>query len=469
MLVFRNGKRCRGDRSQLGRGSLLQGGPTIMGQRSQNLDSGVRGSVPKRGTPFVRRAEYTATLEALFAKRSRRRKSIESLRHMCAALGHPEKDFPSVHIAGTNGKGTAATRIAKGLEASSHRVGLFTSPHITSFRERISINGVFISEEDVVAGLAYIEAVAAQLEIDLFFFDSATLLAFIYFCNSGVDIAVIETGVGGAIDSTNVITPLLSIITSVDFDHASLLGPTLNDIARQKAGIIKKKVPVVLGPDLNMEPIHTLAKAMEAPLYCADSHLDIVRCALTLLRESFQLTDEAIEEGLAARPPCRLQEVRGSSGEVESIVDVAHNPSGLRYLFAAIERRPIHLVFGLARDKQLAEAVDVVAQHVEHVSLIDIGVPRLFRTDEIEKAFQEVGYRSVAIEALEEARERAVASGALLVVTGSFYLVGAVAHERGISPKSVSSSSSVGYPLAVRSTSPAKPMTARVSGRAADL
>ena len=159
--------------------------------------------------------------------------------HLAQAIGNPQNDFPSIHIAGTNGKGSVASKIAESLTLAGYRVGLFTSPHLFTYRERIQINGELISEEEVVEGLEKLFKIAKTPS----FFEMTTLLAFDYFSKMEVDIAIVEAGLGGRLDATNIVRPILSIITSIDFDHTEILGETLDEIATEKAGIIKKDVP----------------------------------------------------------------------------------------------------------------------------------------------------------------------------------------------------------------------------------
>ena len=189
--------------------------------------------------------------------------SIGAIRSITPLLGHPEKAFPAIHVTGTNGKGSVSVKIAKALESSGLKVGLYTSPHLISFCERIQVNGVLIPEETARLGLIKL----FELGKNLFFFDLATLLAFEYFRDQKVDVAVVEVGIGGRCDSTNIVQPILSIITSVASDHEDLLGNTLEEIAYAKAGIIKPGVPVVIGPKADFAIIHQEAAACHSPLY----------------------------------------------------------------------------------------------------------------------------------------------------------------------------------------------------------
>lgn len=173
---------------------------------------------------------------------------LKNIQQLNQLLGNPIAQFKSIHVAGTNGKGSVVTKIAKGLEEEGFRVGLYTSPHISCFRERIKINGRMIDEASVTSILERIFNVIEQEKIAATFFEITTALAFLYFAKQRVDFAVLETGLGGRLDATNIVTPLLSIITSISLEHVEQLGETIDAIASEKAGIIKPNIPVLIGP-----------------------------------------------------------------------------------------------------------------------------------------------------------------------------------------------------------------------------
>lgn len=165
-------------------------------------------------------------------------------------MGAPHTKFRSVHVTGTNGKGSVSTKIAAGLEFAGHQVGLYTSPHVSSFRERVSINGELISEADVERHLSLVMQLAAQHNIPATFFELTTLMAFSYFAQRQVAYAVVEVGIGGRLDATNIISPELSVLTSIGLDHTDILGPTIEHITREKSGIIKPSGATVIGPSV---------------------------------------------------------------------------------------------------------------------------------------------------------------------------------------------------------------------------
>ena len=340
---------------------------------------------------------YRELTDYLFSLNQSKQLKTDLLGPMEAAekLGYPEKNFPSVHIAGTNGKGTVAYKMATVLEENGYRVGLFTSPHLETYCERIQINRKMISEEDVVSGLEKI----LPLIKDPKFFEVTTLLALDYFAEKEVDIAIIEVGLGGRLDATNIITPILSIITSIERDHALILGETLEEIAREKSGIIKRGVPVVIGKSAQFDSIVSQAK----PLYIVrDDTKAIARKALKLLPFTIEET-----EGITKNPPCRFEK------HDDVILDVAHNPSALTRLFERVKNdyptRKIHVLFGMAKDKDQEEMLEVIQKYASQIAYLPANHPRLFSFDET----------TPAKEALEKGRKE----GAIIVATGSFYIM----------------------------------------------
>ena len=177
---------------------------------------------------------------------------------------YPDRNFPSIHVAGTNGKGSVCLKMAKAFEHAGYRVGLYTSPHLSCFRERIQINGQMISEDATCHFLSSIFEALHSQDIPATFFEITTCLAFLYFAQEKVDMAVFETGLGGRLDATNVLIPCLSIITSIALDHTEILGQTCEEIAFEKAGIIKEGIPVVIGPHVP-SLVYTLAQERHSP------------------------------------------------------------------------------------------------------------------------------------------------------------------------------------------------------------
>ncbi len=289
-------------------------------------------------------------------------------------FGHPHSKYKTVHVAGTNGKGSCSHTLAAMLQAEGLKTGLFTSPHLVDFRERIKVNGLCVSEEWVVD---FVEKEKNFFEpLKPSFFELTTAMAFKFFAKQEVDVAVIEVGLGGRLDCTNIISPMLSVITNISFDHTQFLGHTLQQIAAEKAGIIKKEVPVVVGETCNETKPVFIEKALQenAPVYFAEEMAaDPLEASPFGLLGSYQeknkrtilcaarvlgLSDDAIVKGLA--DVCSMT---GLSGRWQTIrhnplvvCDTGHNLAGWQYLAPQIKAQPcrrLRIVFGMVDDKDI--------------------------------------------------------------------------------------------------------------------
>lgn len=327
---------------------------------------------------------YNTTLKSLFSAP----RNLKNIDLALDCLEHPEKSFSSVHVAGTNGKGSVSTKIAKGLELSGFRTGLFTSPHISTFRERIQINGTMIPEKEVVE----LYSVITSLSIPLTFFEITTLMAMLYFAKENVDWAVFETGIGGRLDATNYLMPKLSVITSIALDHTELLGDTLEQIAQEKGGIIKPNVPVVIGPRVPRHVMEKIAHANQSPLTIApqkgetfeEENNEISKAAMKILGLA------TISEALKTRPPCRIEEVRSPLYPFPVILDAAHNPDGLIALFKGIEKLPV--IVGLSQTKDLKGCLEVLCQKASHLYLVQAKSPRAASHEELVSLLKDGSY-----------------------------------------------------------------------------
>ena len=296
-------------------------------------------------------------------------------------FGHPHRKFKTIHVAGTNGKGSVSHSLAATLQKAGYKVGLYTSPHLIDFSERIRINGLNINEEYVVD---FVEKERSFFEpLHPSFFELTTALAFKYFADEGVDIAVIEVGLGGRLDCTNIITPLLSVITNISFDHTGFLGDTLAKIAGEKAGIIKQDVPVVIGESTSETKPVFLAKAAEknAPIlfaedYAYDDTIDFelkgdyqkqnlrtILCAIDALK--MNISKDTIREALAN--VCELTGLRGRWETLQKeplvICDTGHNVGGWNYLskqIAAERCKTRRIVFGMVDDKDVSTVMGML-------------------------------------------------------------------------------------------------------------
>jgi len=352
---------------------------------------------------------------------------------LCELLGNPEKSFKSIHIGGTNGKGSTSHLLASILQSAGYKVGLYTSPHLTDFRERIKINGNKIPEQYVVNFVEQYIIPATEDKLELSFFEMTVGLAFSYFASENVDIAVIEVGLGGRLDSTNVITPELSVITNISFDHKSLLGDTLELIATEKAGIIKQGVPVIIGERHEESKNVFVNKAAEqnASIVFADGiytaknvkhknndklilSMDIVRrgnvvynsiesellgfyqqkniptvlCAIDeLKKKNYFITDANIRTGIK-----KVITNTGLLGRWQilniqplTIADTGHNEAGIMEVVSQLNATPhkhLHFVLGVVNDKDISTILDLLPKEAIYY-FCKANIPRALNADEL--------------------------------------------------------------------------------------
>lgn len=406
---------------------------------------------------------------------TRRKFSLDEMRILLGALGDPHLRFPSVLIAGTNGKGSTASTMASILDVSGIRAGLYTSPHLSRINERIRIGGTEI--EDGAFGDLYsdVEAAASDLvktgRLPQFpsFFEFVTAMAFLHFDRARVDLAVLEVGMGGRLDATNVVEPLLSIVTDISLDHTEWLGSTIGAIAREKAGILRRNgilVTLAQHPDANQVlgevatelnvrgvnagaymPPHQIASdtaypvvifgeevEIASPLIGLHQHRNIalaIAAAVELAdNHSMQINAASIAAGIRqTRWPGRLERIEREG--LTWILDVAHNPAGAWALRSGLsasigERRPRVLVFGCLRDKPLEEMARILFSEFDHVIFAPIHSPRAVSLEDLLSAANSLEIPAVAASSIEESLEWAKRRGAggVVVVSGSVYLVG---------------------------------------------
>ena len=311
------------------------------------------------------------------------KKDLSNTLKLAAHLGFPERDFKSVHVAGTNGKGSSSHMIASVLQEAGYNVGLYTSPHLKDYRERIRINGSYISEEAVID---FIQNNKTFFEAEnLSFFEMSVGMAFWYFAKEKVDIAVVEVGMGGRLDSTNIIIPEVSLITNIGKDHTQFLGTTLPEIAGEKAGIIKENVPVIISekhPETQEVFIKTaeernaaivFAEELEAPVHLStdllgsyqEKNIKGVRAVIRqLISQGWKISEEHLREGLKnVRKNTNLRGRWDILQEFPKVIcDTAHNSDGLKYVFNQLEDETfehLHFVFGVVNDKDLDEVLPI--------------------------------------------------------------------------------------------------------------
>ncbi|MFT5749986.1 MAG: dihydrofolate synthase/folylpolyglutamate synthase [Ancylomarina sp.] len=365
-------------------------------------------------------------------------------------LKNPEDKFKSIHVAGTNGKGSTSHMIASVLQDAGYKVGLYTSPHLKDFRERIKINGEEVSEEFIIDFVKCNRTFFEQHQLS--FFEMTVGMAFDYFAKQQVDLAVIEVGLGGRLDSTNIITPEVSVITNIGFDHTQFLGTTYEAIAKEKSGIIKNNIPVVIGETQKETKaiFKSIAKTNEATIYFADEihsnyksdlkgsyqkhNIKTAALALHLLNEaSFNISEEHIISGL--QNVVNNTGLKGRWQELQLapkvICDTAHNKEGLTYIVKQLAQenyKNLHIVFGVVNDKDLDSILPLLPKGAIYY-FCKPNVPRGLDTEILKLKFISNGFKGQAYQSVTSALNHAkkcADSEDLIYVGGSTFVVAEV-------------------------------------------
>jgi dihydrofolate synthase/folylpolyglutamate synthase len=437
--------------------------------------------------PIIAETPYTKSVRRLLALGhelgTNRKFDLDHIRVLAEALGNPQRRFASVLIAGTNGKGSTAATLASILQNAKHRTGLYTSPHLQRINERICVNSEQISDPELAEIHGRVDSIAADLVAQgklpqpPSFFEMLTAMTFEYFASVGVEIAVLEVGMGGRLDATNIVDPCVSVITDVALDHQQFLGNTISEIAKEKAGIIRKSGTVVMLPQhpeandvLGNIVIERNARAVSAVEYVPDVspagnaianqvHTEgylltvlgqeitvaspllgrhqlrntalAIAAAAELNRSGFEVTAANIEEGIRnTRWPGRLQLIAGSP---RILLDVAHNPAGAWALRSALSSYfqdvPTTILFGAMRDKAIAEMTQILFPLAQRVIATQPANPRAATPQEVAELAAPTGADLLCEAQVEAALQKARAvtpAHGVVVVTGSIYLVGAV-------------------------------------------
>jgi len=371
--------------------------------------------------------------------------SLDNIQALAVAFDNPQNSLRFVHIAGTNGKGSTSNMLASILTESEETVGLFTSPHIHDFTERIRVNGTCIDEAFVVR---FCEEIRSKTwDIEPSFFEITWLMALCFFKEKKCSIVVAETGLGGRLDATNIIKPLLSVITTISLDHTAILGETRSLIAAEKAGIIKQGVPVVIGErDDETSVVFTeFARTLASDLHFVQPvdaypegifgyqqlNYDTVHCCVQLLNKlGFTITEKHLTDGIA-----HLRKNTGFIGRLEivdrhplTIIDCAHNPAGILQTIASvhsIQQGQLHIIYGTSSDKDLNEIEAILPQDALYY-LTEFTNPRSAKLPQLSATFSEsekkVTYFTVAQEAYQAAKLTANKNDTLLIL-GSFFLI----------------------------------------------
>lgn len=398
---------------------------------------------------------YAETLQWLFAQLPMYQRvgganykiDLDKTHKLMQLLGHPEKNLASIHVAGTNGKGSTSHMLASILQEKGLKVGLYTSPHLIDFRERIKINGDLIDEATVVSFVA--KHKNDFLNLELSFFEMTVGLAFSHFSQQKTDIAVIEVGMGGRLDSTNVITPLISVITNISLDHQQFLGDTLDKIAAEKGGIIKPNIPVVIGrTQPETTPVFkALAAKQNAPLTFADQlpkadlksdltgiyqqeNLQTVWVTVQQLPDSFKPNHAELKRGLmhVVKNTGLMGRWQVMQKKPVVVCDTGHNYDGVLHVIKMIRQTPhqnLHMVWGMVGDKDVGEILKLLPTKASYY-FTQPSIPRALPVERLKKKAEALGLQGESFLTVEGALVKALSHAQpsdLIFVGGSTFVV----------------------------------------------
>lgn len=376
---------------------------------------------------------------------------LSNTEKLCELLNHPENKFKSIHVAGTNGKGSTSHMLASVLQESGYKVGLYTSPHLKDFRERVKINGEMISENEVIS---FVQKYKSDFEqINLSFFEWTVGLAFNYFATEKVDIAVIETGLGGRLDSTNVVTPEVSVITNIGIDHTQFLGDTLEKIATEKAGIVKSNIPVVIGETQKETKAVFKNKATECKsnILFADKiihesletdlkgsyqkkNVRTAICAINVLKTlKWNISDENIKVGLlnVVNNTGLLGRWQILNNKPLTICDTGHNVEGVTEIVNQVNNikyNKLHIVFGAVNDKSIDEVLGLLPKTATYY-FCQAKIPRALAVDDLILIAQQNNLEGIKCASVTEAYIKAQENADnddLIFIGGSTFVVAEV-------------------------------------------
>jgi len=404
------------------------------------------------------------------------KKDLINTIRLTEVLNNPQKKFKTIHIAGTNGKGSVSHMLAAILQTAGYKTGLYTSPHLKDFRERIKVNGEMCSKDFIID---FTERIKPQIRyLEPSFFEITVAMAFEYFAQQKVEVGVIETGLGGRLDSTNVITPELSIITNIGWDHMNILGDTLEKIAYEKAGIIKQNIPVIIG-EISDETKHVFeecAKEKSAPLIFAQDnyyvqdfnyahnqlqcevvnkrkdehhayHLDLsgvyqTKNLISVLEavQQLQLKNWKIQQHHITSALKKVKHLTGLHGRWEKIkdnptviVDVAHNVDGIKQLTEQLELvsyNELHIIFGVVNDKEIVNMLALLPETANYY-FTKAQIPRALNENALADLAKQNGLEGKTFSDVNTALKEALTHAAkddLILICGSVFLVGEVAY-----------------------------------------
>ena len=408
------------------------------------------------------------------------RKDLDNILVLCDELGNPQNQFKSIHVGGTNGKGSVSHMLASIMQTSGMKTGLYTSPHLYDFRERIKVDGSMADQDFVVQ---FVQETRPLIEkIHPSFFEITVAMAFEYFAMKQVDVAIVEVGLGGRLDSTNIIKPILSIITNIGWDHMNMLGNSLQAIATEKAGIIKEDTPVVIG-EKQAETILVFeeqAKAKQAALFFASDEMEAkdfnwknglveievlskktgtskvwetdlqgiyqgknictVLKACSIINQ-VSLLDRKLENDSIAKALKNVRSTTGLHGRWEVIhqnpkvvLEVAHNPDGISQMLLHLKQisfDQLHIIIGMVKDKDINKVLELLPREAQYY-FTQAAIPRALDADDLKKQAAGYGLKGVSYKEVNMALENAIEKAGkndLVLVCGSIFLVAEVKRE----------------------------------------
>tara|TARA_B100000902_G_scaffold400054_1_gene475273 strand:+ start:12828 stop:14039 length:1212 start_codon:yes stop_codon:yes gene_type:complete len=398
--------------------------------------------------------EYNQTLNFLITRlpiyqrigRVAYKKDIGNIISACKKLKNPQNKFKSIHIAGTNGKGSVAHILASILQESGYNTGLYTSPHLKDFRERIKINGNIISKKKVNDFVSINKDTFLKLQMS--FFEMTVAMAFNHFANEKVDIAIIETGLGGRLDSTNIINPMISIITNIGLDHTKLLGDSIEEIAKEKAGIIKDNTPIIIGSrQKKVEYIfREVSESKNAEIYFSDiisnyktdlkgnyqkQNISTALKSIEILRKlDWTISENNINDGLM-----NVVKNTGLYGRWQiiskkplTICDTAHNIDGIKHIMKELKNTPhnnLHFVFGTVNDKETDSILSLLPKNALYY-LCKANIERAMDTNTLYKKAKDLNLNCIPFASVKEAlaaAKKAAKNKDLILISGSTFVV----------------------------------------------
>ena len=397
--------------------------------------------------------------------------NLDRMRHLMRLLGNPEDDYKIIHVAGTKGKGSICAMVASILTQAGYKTGFYSSPHMIDFTERIRIGNQLISHQQLVDYVEYLKPYIYQVD-QITTFEITTALAFKYFSDQKVNFAVVEVGLGGRFDATNIVSPMISVISTISHDHTKILGKTLAKIAFEKSGIIKQGIPVVISKQKKsaLDVIKKITDYRGAQLIMANKIYEIKSLSKNLEFQEFgigygkkntiriktpligshqlenaittfavidamrkrgiEIQDRAIREGFEqVKWPGRF-EVLAKDPLV--IIDGAHNPASMRYVAKTIQEylpgKEITLVFGISEDKDVTSMLKIIHPHIHHLIITRSLHPRAMEVDRIKNIADSIGINSFITQSVEAAYQKAkslAGKNSVIIATGSIFIAGA--------------------------------------------